>query len=256
VKYPVYIPSKGRATTGQTARFLRAAGIPFLLVVESDDREAYAAEYGLESVLVLPEDGQGLSYARNFCKDHATASGVKRHWQIDDNVKGVRRMNMGKGEPVEDPDKALSGLETFVDRYSNVGLAGLRHQAFVRFATKPFEINQQAYSFYMILNEMPYRFRDHVIEDTDMNLQVITGGWCTILFNAVYMDKAGSQTMKGGNTDSEYAGDGTKLRAERLRELWPKYVKAIKHNGLKYVCDTGRTWSNFGKSGRLKKVTK
>ena len=252
MKYPIYIPSKGRAEIAQTPMFLRDADIPFRLVVEPDEYEAYMTLYGADYVLQLPKSGQGLSYSRNFCKKHATVSGAKRHWQIDDNVKGIYRMNKGKGIKT-DTASAMTLLEEFVDRYSNVGLAGLRHQAFVRFATKPFEINQQVYSFYMILNEMPFNFRDHLIEDTDMNLQVITGGWCTILFNAYYMMKTASQTMSGGNTDSEYIGDGTWKRAKRLQLFWQDYVKGIKYNGNKYVCDMGRTWSDFGKLGYLKK---
>lgn len=56
-QFPIFIPSRGRAKTGKTAHVLRANGLPFTLVVEPQEVEEYVAEYGRESVAVLPASG-------------------------------------------------------------------------------------------------------------------------------------------------------------------------------------------------------
>src|ERR1039457_6327466 len=91
--YPVYIPSKGRADCCLTANCLVRDEVPFYLVVEPQDAGSYESVFGADRVLVLPWDNPGsVIPARNWIKDHATAGGHKRHWQIDDNCHRFRRM--------------------------------------------------------------------------------------------------------------------------------------------------------------------
>ncbi len=94
-RYPVYIPSKGRAAQVLTAKCFAADGVPFRLVVEPQEVEAYAAVWGRSCLLILPENNQGLVYARNWIKAYSIAQGQERHWQFDDDIKECWRLHKG-----------------------------------------------------------------------------------------------------------------------------------------------------------------
>lgn len=71
---------------------------------------------------------------------------------------------------------------------------------------------------------MPYKWRLIYNDDTDLCLQVLTGGMCTVLFNAFYVKKLRTMTVKGGNTDDLYQGDGRLKMARALEAAWPGIV--------------------------------
>lgn len=222
-RYPVYIPSKGRAETCYTAKCLVHDEVPFWLVVEPQEYDAYAAHFGAERCLVLPFRDQGLIAARNWIKAHATAAGFERHWQIDDNIRSFWRKFKGL-RLYCDTGPALAVTEDFVDRYENIAIAGLNY---VMFAVQPmpaFYLNHHVYSCTLVLNSIPYRWRLKHNDDTDMCLQVLAGGWCTVLVNAFLVQKIGTMVVKGGNTDDLYQGDGRLKMARSLERLWPGVV--------------------------------
>lgn len=128
-RYPIYIPSKGRATSPFTiAMFLRDR-VEFRVVVEEAEASAYAAVCGAERVLVLPESGRGLTYSRNWIKAHAAAAGYKRHWQFDDDIRGMNRPYKNQKLSVA-ADVAIMCAEDFTDRYTNVALTSFNSQFF------------------------------------------------------------------------------------------------------------------------------
>jgi hypothetical protein len=88
----------------------------------------------------------------------------------------------------------------------------------------PFNINCHVYSAMLVTNNMPYRWRLRYNEDTDLCLQILTGGMCTVLFNAFLVSKIGTMVCKGGNTDELYKGDGRLKMARTLEQMWPDYV--------------------------------
>src|SRR4051812_48673030 len=100
-RFPVYIVSKGRWQSRYTARSLEMMGVPYRIVVEEQEREAYVAVIDPAKILVLDPayqrgydtfddlgdtKGKGPGPARNFVWDHADASGAERHWVMDDNI--------------------------------------------------------------------------------------------------------------------------------------------------------------------------
>lgn len=228
-RYPIYVPSKGRVETAHTARFLIDDAVPFSLVVEPREADAYASRYGRERVLVLPwNDSGSVIPARNWIKEHATTAGHARHWQLDDNIKRVRRWYAGKRIPCA-AGPALRCCEDFVDRYENVAVAGLNYTMFAHQSGKqprdPFWLNVHVYSCTLALNSLPYRWRGRYNEDTDYCLQALAGGWCTVLLNAFMVDKVRTMTMRGGNTAALYQGDGRLKMARSLERLWPGVVR-------------------------------
>ncbi len=228
--YPIYIPSKNRSHINITAKFLRADGVPFWLVVEPQERKVYEAKFGKGRVLVLPENDRGLSYSRNWIKDRSTAAGDDRHWQLDDNIEGVRRLYQGERIPC-DSAIAFRVVEDFADRYENVAIAGLNYQMFAgEFTRAPFVLNAHVYSCTLLANSTPYRFRGRN-EDVDMCLQVLAGGLCTVQVNVFVANKLRTMTIAGGQTDSDYLGDGRLKMARELERRWPGVVDTRRRYG-------------------------
>jgi len=228
-RYPVYVPSKGRSDVCLTAKCLVEDGVPFRLVVEPAERERYAKLYGESRLLVLPWDNppgtpDGLIKARNWIKAHSISEGAVRHWQLDDNLIEFRRWYRGMRIPCN-AGPALAACEDFVDRYSNVAVAGLNYQMFcISPKSPPFYVNVHVYSCTLVLNEIPYRWRLPYNDDTDLCLQVLAGGWCTVLLNAFMANKLRTMKLKGGNTDALYRGDGRLRMARSLERMWPGVV--------------------------------
>lgn len=233
-RYPVYVVSKGRADSALTAKFLMRDGVPFHIVVEPQEREAYAAVVGPERVLVLPFANLGLGSipARNWIWEHAKAAGHARHWILDDNISGMwRRHHACKIRCESGP--AFRAVEDFTDRYSNVAVSGMNYYMFALNGKRqaPFTRNVHVYSCLLIQNNIPQRWRGQYNEDTDLCLQVLASGRCTVLFNAFLIWKMTSMTMKGGNTAELYQGDGRLKMARSLERSWPGVVEVKRRYG-------------------------
>lgn len=233
-RYPIYVPSKSRYATCLTPKFLIGDSVPFMLVVEPQETAAYAERFGADRLLVLPERDQGLIFARNWIKQHATEAGYERHWQLDDNLRAIRTWYRGK-RVICSSGLAFAAVEDFVDRYENVAIAGLNYESFAiqnrgHQPRDPFWLNNHVYSCTLVLNAIPHRWRSVYNDDTDICLQVLADGWCTVLFNAFMCNKVRTMTMRGGNTNSLYEGDGRLKMARSLERMWPGVVR------------TGRRW--------------
>lgn len=225
-RYPIYVPSKGRFKNCLTANCFVQDELPFRLVVEPQEKREYADRFGLKRLLVLPHDDRGLIYVRNWIKSHATEEGHERHWQLDDNIRTVRRLYRGNRIKCR-AGIAFAAVEDFVDRYENIAVAGLNYEMFAPPGTKlpPFHLNQRVYSCSLVLNSLPYRWRSTYNDDTDYCLQVLAAGWCTVLVNVFLIQKMSTMIIKGGNTDVLYQGDGRLKMARSLERLWPGVVE-------------------------------
>lgn len=223
-KYPVYIISKGRWESRKTAKALAAISVPFSIVVEPQEYEFYSLVIEPSKILQLPFSnlGQGSIPARNWVWDHATASGAHRHWILDDNISGFYRLNYNLKTPVGS-GTIFRCAEDFVDRYENIAEAGFNYFMFAsrKNVLPPLYLNTRIYSCILLRNDIPYRWRGRYNEDTDLSLRLLKDGWCTALFNAFLAGKEQTMTMKGGNTDELYQGDGRLKMAESLVDQHP-----------------------------------
>ena len=250
-RYPIYIPSKGRFDICRTADFLIKDGVSFRLVVEPQEADEYCSRYGGERILVLPfRDRGSVIPARNWIKDHATAEGHERHWQLDDNIKQIYRWYGGKRIRCKS-GPAFAAIEDFVDRYENVAIAGMNYTMFAVANLQAFNANCHVYSCTLVLNSIPHRWRGRYNEDTDICLQVLADGWCTVLVNAFLADKEETMVMKGGNTDAIYRGDGRLMMARSLERMWPGVVETKRRFGRPqhFVYDG---WKRFDTPLKLK----
>lgn len=236
-KYPVYILSKGRYQFDRalTARSLAGDGVPFILAVETHQVDQYRA---LCEQLNVPTSyvhdigfdnlGMGCSSVRNWITDHARDNGWERQWQLDDNSRGFYRTYRGKRLPCR-AGIALRVCEEFTDRYENVALSGVNYDMFTVNTTKPFVTNCHVYSCTLVNTAITARWRGPYNEDTDMCLQVLADGWCTILLNAYSIKKVaafkpgGKRNVLGGMSDL-YEADGRLRMARNLERWWPGVV--------------------------------
>jgi len=239
-RYPVYIVSKGRAGNGLTTKALDVMGVPHYIVVEIHEAAEYKEKTNAK-ILVLPSKylnnyetcdnlgntrSKGPGAARNFCLDHSKKNGFKRHWVMDDNLNAFHRLHNNEKYEVE-TGATLRASEDFVDRYSNVPVAGLNYYSFCKKTDKvpPFITNTRIYSCLLIENSAGYRWRGRYNEDTDLSLRVLKDGLCTIQFNAFLCGKVTTQRMKGGNTKEFYEEEGTLPKSQMIAKLHPDVAR-------------------------------
>lgn len=233
--YPVYVISKERADTRPTSRFLEKMAVPYRIVIEPQEYEQYAAVIEPSKILVLPFSnlGQGSIPARNWVWKHSLSNGHERHWILDDNIGGLSYFTRNQRHYLR-TGTGFKVMEDFVDRYKNVALAGPQYDFFMpkrQAYRNPLMFNTRVYSFILIKNDLPYRWRGRYNEDTDLSLRALKDGWCTVLFLAFLQKKAATMTMKGGNTDELYQGDGRLKMAQSLQHQHPDVVKITRKWG-------------------------
>jgi len=241
-RYPIYIVSKGRADNGLTTKALDEMGVDHYIVCEAQEASEYKDKTSA-TVLVLPFEylnnydtcddlggtkSKGPGAARNFCIDHSLSNGFNKHWVMDDNLDAFHYLT--DNEKIEVRTGAtLAATEDFVDRYSNVPVAGLNYYSFCKKndAVPPVVFNTRIYSCLLIDNISGYRWRGRYNEDTDLSLRVLKDGLCTIQMNAFLCGKVTTQRMKGGNSKEFYDGEGTLPKSEMIRDLHPDCAKVV-----------------------------
>lgn len=239
-QFPIYIVSKGRHETRLTSKAFEAMGVPYSIVVEEQERDAYAAVIDPKKVLVLdPEyqrqydafsdlgvtESKGSGPARNFAWEHSISIGASHHWVMDDNINGFYRWNKNLKVPVSD-GTIFAAMEEFVLRYSNVAMAGPNYFMFASRKSKqaPFYLNTRIYSCNLIRNDVPFRWRGRYNEDTDLSIRMLKAKWCTVLFNAFLQLKSTTLKMKGGNTDTIYK-NGTAAKSQMIVDMHPDVAR-------------------------------
>jgi len=242
-RYPVYIVSKGRAESRLTAKSFEALNVPYYIVIDEGEYEAYAEVIAPENILVMPPKyyeeydtfddlgntkSKGPGAARNFCWDHSITLGAERHWVFDDNVNGFYRLYNNLKVPVSD-GTIFRAMEDFCDRYINVAIAGPNYFMFASRKQKmpPFVLNTRIYSMLLIKNNIPYRWRGRYNEDTDLSLRALKDGWVTCQFNAFLGYKMPTQVIKGGNTEQFYSKEGTLPKSQMQVAMHPDVSKVV-----------------------------
>lgn len=236
-KYPIYVISKGRSEKRPTIETLERSGAEYRVVVEPSEKDKYSSHVSEKKIIVAPEDfskrGMGSIPVRNFVWEHSIGEGHLRHWILDDNIFGFVRLLGNQKLPIETP-KMFRIIEDFVDRYSNIALAGLQYDSFIpeMQITPAFIFNTRIYSCILIKNDIPFRWRGKYNEDTDLSIRVLKARLCTILFHCFLQKKATTMTMAGGNTDTIYnSGDERLEFAKSLERQHPDCVKVIRRFG-------------------------
>ena len=237
-KYPIYIISKGRWKQRKTSKYLESCNIDYKIVIEKSEFEEYSKYIDKKKILILPEKymelkrkkiaGGGIP-ARNFVWEHSIANGYKKHWILDDNIDGYYRLNNSERVYLKS-GCAFSIVEDYVDRYTNIKMAGHNYFMFgMSPGLKPIIKNTRIYSSILIDNDLPFRWRGFYNEDTDLSLRILKKGFATCLFNAILANKEWTGAGKGGNKDNVYSvKDAMYLKAKSIKDQHPDVAKIIK----------------------------
>lgn len=239
-RWPVYIPTKGRSDIALTPGLLDRLKVPYTLIVEEPEHDAYRAAFPHARLLILdpafqdaydPMDGRGRELplgsgpARNLAWEDSIQQGADWHWIVDDNIQFFDRFH--ENRKVRFGDGSIFWLmEEFTMRWRNVSMAGPNYHMFVipRSKRPPFQVGTRIYSCNLIRNAVPLRWRGRYNEDTDLSLRMLKAGWQTILFNAYLQFKTRTQVMRGGNTDTVYV-DGTLEKSRLIARLHPDVAR-------------------------------
>jgi hypothetical protein len=228
LKYPIYIPSKGRHESRLTIKALNNMGVDYRVVVEPQEFEQYSKHIDNKNLLILPFSNleQGSIPARNWIFEHSKKQGYKRHWIMDDNIEQFNRLNNNLQIKCN-TGAIFRCVEDFVDRYKNIALAGLEYDFFVKSRCKwnPYRMNTRIYSCTLIDNSIPHRWRGKYNEDTDLSIRVLKDGYCTVLFLAFLQQKSQTQKIKGGNQKIYEETNQRKEFAESLAKQHPDVAK-------------------------------
>lgn len=244
-RYPIYVLSKGRweRRLRPTTTYLDRMNVPFRVIVESEEADAYAEGVGRDRLLILDpayqrdyetcddlgsSKSKGPGPARNFAWDHAISEGHERHWIVDDNIAGFYRFHHNK-KTLAMTGAIFRAMEDFTDRYENIAMSGPHYEHFVlRHTTHPpFILNSRIYSCNLIRNDAPFRWRGRYNEDTILSLDMLKAGWCTVLFVAMLQNKVATQRFGGGNTAEFYAAEGTLPKSRMLVEQHPDVSRLV-----------------------------
>lgn len=239
-RFPLYIPSKGRYGTMHTSHALTTMGLHHTIVVEPQEVDLYRdAAKGTHATIVeldmsykekydyCDEFGTDISTgsgpARNFIWDLSIDQGHSWHWIMDDNIKYFGLNQQGQRGRTDNP-VFWTAMEDFMHRYTNVIMGGPNYAFFVFATKKPFHANTRIYSCNFIRNDMPFRWRGRYNEDTILSLDMLKKGYATCLFNGFIQYKMGTQSVKGGNTDTVYK-HGTYDKSKMLADVHPDVAK-------------------------------
>ena len=247
-EHPIFIPSKGRADNCKTAdRLVSLGSSNFKIVVEPNDYDGYAAHYSTDQLLTLDVNDHGLGYARQWIKAHSIACGDQSHWQIDDDLTFKRRINGKNVTRHDDAIRMLCEIEDVVGGFTNIGIAGLRHQIFAYTMNDPITVNRQPSSCVLVNNSTKARYRRGVIEDTDYAMQVLVEGFCTLIFNRLMYNQPGQGTQPGGMTGSDEFNDPMKDQNRELVRQWPGAFQILSPtNGARQTrIRPSRVWAKF-----------
>jgi hypothetical protein len=221
--FPIFIPTKGRASSRLTMKTFDNLEVPYTIFVERQEYESYAEHIPKHRIHVLPHQNKGLTVTRNYIWDYAAERELEWFWTFDDNIDGLYRFNHNLKTPCADAT-VLAVVEDFAQRYENLAITGLNYFMFVKrkYVIPPYILNTRIYSNMLIRTFAQnktggyYRNRLFFNDDTDLCLQVLKDGWCTVLFNAFLIYKQTTMTVKGGMTDYY---EKTNKRLEFVEEL-------------------------------------
>lgn len=245
-RFPIYIPSKSRAKIARTPAALDRLGLDYRIIVEEQQFDEYAEHHDRDRLLVLDrrfqdeydpcekDDGRpkGAGAARNFAWAHAIELGFDWHWVMDDNIELFARLNKNERIPVGD-GQIFHAMETFVLRYTNIGMAGPDYWMFApsRAPATPFVLNTRIFSCNLIRNDLPFRWRCRYNEDLILSIDLLKAGWATVLFKAFLQYKLPTQQLGGGNTEAFYAKEGTLRKSQQAVRVHPDVVRLVHRYG-------------------------
>jgi DNA repair photolyase len=237
VKYPVCIPSIGRAPYLITSDALIASGINFKLFVPAGQYEAYEQKYP-GTTYCIP-DKSSLAQVRQEILNYAKMQGVDKVWMLDDDLLFVKPANT-----------TLSVVEYMADQYTNIIMASPAMENADPWPT--WNIDKVSPTKCMLVStgtDIPFRHHDEFPMMSHIEFQLerlATGNWHVLVD---YRNRINTKFLPGGMNWAYIAANGS-LPRKASRIIHEKF----KHNT--YIDDNlllAINWRTFS-SGAMPKV--
>jgi len=248
-KYPIFIPSKNRASNCITANnlfeYIYKYSDILKIVVEPQDYNSYLKYFDDENLLQIDKNDMGIAYVRQYIKDYSNKNNYKYHWQMDDDLRFKQRIN---GKNVKSsPIDMMVKIEDYIDKYSNIGMASFRNSVFAFAQKNNMAYNKQMVSCFILNDIIKSKYRQNTIEDTDYSMQVLTEGYCTVIFNRFLYDNPPQGKNTGGNqTHSLSENKITKCQLNLIKEWNDAFViEMLEGKNVPSRIKPSRVWNKF-----------
>lgn len=233
--WPIYIPSRGRATDQRTSALLSADGIEHAVVVEPRECAAYEAHLTGQAarVMTLPEDNSwGVCYARNGVYDLASAAGHSWLWILDDDIKTfmVREGTKMSKCPAA---TALREAQKIISQYARVGVAALEYQQFAWSSKKDAALNgycDVAVALNLALlrkSGIRYDMALRMKEDRDIVLQALHKGLMSVRVQK-YAFSAPKNGSNAGGCQDDYKSGIEAVESEKMVKKWGPGIASLR----------------------------
>lgn len=255
MKYPIYIPSKGRASNLKTVKLLEKHGVfGYYVVVEKHEAKEYAQYVRSTNLLVLPGSHYGTSsVARNFCIKHSEKLGFKKHWQLDDDISRIYMHDHGAA--IHDNVKNIfKYVEHFCEKRDWIKMAGINtSSSFLVDVKKELQYNTSLTSCFLITNTK-FRFRLRMLVDMDYQLQLLAAGHSTLRFLNFAFTFVTPGKQAGGYAKM-YADIDTRMTCiQEFLDLHPEIKPGLKRlaNGIWVAANIRFVWKLYRKNNLQK----
>jgi len=228
MRLPIYIPSKGRPDSRLLTELLEM-NANYKVVVEPQDYEDYHKAGHTGKIIMLPENDQGIAYARNFIIISAEAYGNDWFWMLDDDLK-FYTVAGGKCIPARCID-VLKHAEQYFLGAENVGQVALEYRQFAWSATR--EITRNSYCDCAVAintkvtkskpDKPPFARYDQKItlkEDRDFTIQVLKAGFETWRINTVAFGGPAIGSNAGGLQEKYEGGSAEAMDSLYMEKKW------------------------------------
>jgi len=246
MNHPVYVPSKARVNNAAFIKLLQEQNVAATIVVEQEDYLNYITAFPLFTYLILPLSNKGITYVRNFIKQHAHDMGIRYYWMIDDDVSQVYERDGTKLNRVP-----LTILDTITDKFKELnkpGICSLEYRQFAWSANKPYVKDSFCDSFVFINAALTQGIHyDQFVEgkeDRDFAMQCIKGGLHTYRTTEYAFSAPANGSNAGGLKEIFYAAGKEEQCAYNMVAKWGEHIctKITKEDGRH---DVKINWNNI-----------
>lgn len=233
--FDVFVPSKGRPN-GTTFELLKRYHIPFSVVIEKEDTDAYTNVANW--FVILPQSNKGIGYCRAYILEHAQRPFV----MMDDDITRVCKRNH-QHTGIKDVDlKAMLMCGWKHMCKQQAGILGFKHGTF---AIPKNSISRNAIVAHILFidpnvlrpAQVHYDRRLKVFEDIDILFQCYKKNVPFIRCNSfVYFTTPSGTAKKGGVSYTENIKKRVLVVMERRYPGWIKATGDVTlHNQPKYI---------------------
>jgi hypothetical protein len=232
VAYPIFVTSKGRATTATTTKMLDASRLSYTLVVDPSEAEAYAQQHPTAEINPVPKDDYGLVRTRQYVRDLASVEGYERYWMVDDDVfRFWHYTEPGTAEREPATARAtMSAIEALLSEVENVAVAAPDWQQFAWRALekRKYTLGSRAYLYALILTDTPIQYdkRFEVKSDVQFIIEHLRSGYQTLLLHEFAFETP-DMASKSGGCKPAYSRGVQNREARLFEQLYPEAVRVV-----------------------------